>query len=597
MSDKVTYVLEVDDKGSPKLLKMGANAEKAGKQAEKSFSGAKKAVGDFAGQLPVASGAMSTFAMGPAAAAGVAVGALAAGFGVMVKKSIDFADNMNDLSLRLGISTERLSVLSLYAEQSGTDIETLASAMGKLGVKLSSGDKDLKSYGITAGTVDEALFQLADKVKNTEDPMLRLKIATDAFGKSGQQMLPMLVQGGDALREMSETAPVVTKEMAAMSDQFNDSMADLKGSFASIGLEIATGLLPYLQSAANLMKEVMASVKGGEGKLASGAKNWSDEAASIRAELSGPDVSRWQRIKLESRLKEAEANARAYESAAINARIGAGGPGGMGGYRGEDKSAPPMPKTRPDAPPASSTKPIATSVDYWSANGYDQGEYQYTYNNARKSNFALSGIGEDRDEAQSVDLGGFDTRGPDYYAGLPVSEKAKASMEAQYDEEREAESKKLEERRAEMASFYAGVTGDMKGAFSSAYADIWKNGRDAASALYDAFSECFTDRLIDSLASLSANGLMSLLTGGGSTAGQGVFSLLGFAGGGAPPVGSPSIVGERRAEMIIPRGPSRVEPTSGRGDVYNITVSNPAEARSLVRSLKTDERRRNTGVR
>ena len=137
----------------------------------------------------------------------------------------------------------------------------------------------------------------------------------------------------------------------------------------------------------------------------------------------------------------------------------------------------------------------------------------------------------------------------------------------------------------------------MKGAFSSAYSDIWKNGRDAASALYDAFSERFTDRLIDSLASLSANGLMALLTGGGSTAGQGVFSLLGFAGGGTPPVGSPSIVGERRAEMIIPRGPSRVEPTSGRGDTFYVTVSNPAEARSLVRSLKTDERRRNTGVR
>ena len=225
MSDKVKYVLEVDDKGSPKLVKFGNTAEKSGKQASKAFSGAGQSVSSFAKELPGVGGAMSSLAAGPAAAAGVAVGALAVGFGAMIKKSVDFADNMNDLSLRLGISTERLSVLSLYAEQSGTDIETLASAMGKLGVKLSSGDKDLKSYGITAGTVDEALFQLADKVKNTEDPMLRLKIATDAFGKSGQTMLPLLSQGGDALKAMAQDAPIVSAEMAKMADEFNDKMA------------------------------------------------------------------------------------------------------------------------------------------------------------------------------------------------------------------------------------------------------------------------------------------------------------------------------------------------------------------------------------
>lgn len=565
MSDKVKYVLEVDDKGSPKLLKIGANAEKAGKQASKAFSSAGQSVSSFAKELPGVGDAMSLLAAGPAAAAGVAVGALAIGFGAMIKKSVDFADNMNDLSLRLGISTERLSVLSLYAEQSGTDIETLADGMGKLGVKLSSGDKDLKSYGITAGTVDEALFQLADKIKNTEDPMLRLKIATDAFGKSGQTMLPLLTQGGDALRQMSESAPIVTEEMAKMSDQFNDSMTDIKGKFSSIGLEISSGLLPYIQKATDAFSDMFT------------AANKFFKSRNIVAYKGG------FRIGEDAGFNPTDNRAGETSAEMITRMQNAG------------KTPPVVPPSKPSRSPR--PKSTSSASDYWSATGGDIGIAQYAYNNAMKSNFALSGIGEDRDEAQSVDLGDFDTRGPDYYAGLPVSEKAKASMEAQYDEEREKEDQRLEQRRAEIASFYAGVTGDMKGAFSSAYADIWKNGRDAASALYDAFSERFTDRLIDSLASLSTNGLMALLTGGGSVAGQGAFSLLGFAGGGAPPVGSPSIVGERRAEMIIPRGPSRVEPTTGRGDVYNITVSNPAEARSLVRSLKTDERRRNTGVR
>lgn len=581
MSDKVKYVLEVDDKGSPKLVKFGNTAEKSGKQASKAFSGAGQSVSSFAKELPGVGGAMSSLASGPAATAGVAVGALAVGFGAMIKKSVDFADNMNDLSLRLGISTERLSVLSLYAEQSGTDIETLASAMGKLGVKLSSGDKDLKSYGITAGTVDEALFQLADKVKNTEDPMLRLKIATDAFGKSGQTMLPLLAQGGDELKAMAQDAPIVSREMAKMADSFNDRMAAIKGRFDAVGLGIAENILPEMEKWAEGLERIMSALgmvsdaQKRDAKITEGR----NKIIATYGKVMQKDAADRQRLGLGARtsgvrldgmtLQEALA---AYDRNNVRSTTGGAGTGPTGRF---------------GAGATSSGKPLANSVDFWDTN--DLANAQYAYNRAMG--------GGETGYAQSVDFGGMSGMAPDYYAGLPVSKKAKASMEAQYDEGREAESKKLEERRAEMASFYAGVTGDMKGAFSSAYSDIWKNGRDAASALYDAFSERFTDRLIDSLASLSANGLMALLTGGGSTAGQGVFSLLGFAGGGAPPVGSPSIVGERRAEMIIPRGPSRVEATSGRGDTINITVSNPAEARSLVRSLKTDERRRNTGVR
>lgn len=586
MSDKVKYVLEVDDKGSPKLVKFGNMAEMAGKQASKAFSGAGQSVSSFAKELPGVGGAMSSLAAGPAATAGVAVGALAVGFGAMIKKSVDFADNMNDLSLRLGISTERLSVLSLYADQSGTDIETLASAMGKLGVKLSSGDKDLKSYGITAGTVDEALFQLADKVKNTEDPMLRLKIATDAFGKSGQTMLPLLAQGGDALKAMAQDAPIVSQEMANMADSFNDRMAAIKGRVAAVGLGIAESILPEMEKWAEELERIMSSLgmvsdaQKRDAKITEGRNKIIAQYGAVMEK----DAADRQRLGLGARTSGVRLGGMTLQDALAafdrnNVRSAPGGAGTGGAGTG--------PTRKPGAGTTSSGKSLANYVDYWDVN--DLANAQYAYNRAMG--------GGETGYAQSVDFGGMSGMAPDYYAGLPVSEKAKASMEAQYDKEREAESKKLEERRAEIASFYAGVTGDMKGAFSSAYSDIWKNGRDTASALYDAFSERFTDRLIDSLASLSANGLMALLTGGGSTAGQGVFSLLGFAGGGAPPVGSPSIVGERRAEMIIPRGPSRVEPTSGRGDTINITVSNPAEARSLVRSLKTDERRRNTGVR
>jgi hypothetical protein len=73
--------------------------------------------------------------------------------------------------------------------------------------------------------------------------------------------------------------------------------------------------------------------------------------------------------------------------------------------------------------------------------------------------------------------------------------------------------------------------------------------------------------------------------------------FLGFASGGMPPVGAPSVVGERRPEVFVPRGPGHVQPTTGSGTTINITVSNPAEARSTVRQLQREERTRKTGLR
>jgi hypothetical protein len=108
---------------------------------------------------------------------------------------------------------------------------------------------------------------------------------------------------------------------------------------------------------------------------------------------------------------------------------------------------------------------------------------------------------------------------------------------------------------------------------------------------YGDFSEQFTNRAINSLATVFSN---LIIPGGG---GGGLLGLLGFASGGTPPAGIPSIVGERRAEAIIPQGPSRVSPVAGAGMVVNITVSNPAEARSVARQLQKDGRTRNRGIR
>jgi hypothetical protein len=62
---------------------------------------------------------------------------------------------------------------------------------------------------------------------------------------------------------------------------------------------------------------------------------------------------------------------------------------------------------------------------------------------------------------------------------------------------------------------------------------------------------------------------------GGSTVTGGLFSLFGFANGGRPPVGKPSIVGEKGPELFVPRSSGTIVPNNklGGGGSTNVVVN------------------------
>ena len=80
-------------------------------------------------------------------------------------------------------------------------------------------------------------------------------------------------------------------------------------------------------------------------------------------------------------------------------------------------------------------------------------------------------------------------------------------------------------------------------------------------------------------------GLNALLFGnvGGKTVTSGLFGLLGFANGGNPPVGKPSIVGEKGPELFVPKTSGTVIPNDklGGGGTTNISVNVDASGSSV----------------
>ena len=200
---------------------------------------------------------------------GVALTAIGLPFLLLTKRAIDAADEFAKMSQKVGVSVEVLSGLSFAANLAGTNIATVERGLGLLSRNLddySTGvgeaKESFKFLGISAvdlqgnlRSTDEVLFEMADRFKEMPDGTKKTALAMDILGKSGKDLIPLLNQGSDGLREMLDEADslgqVLSTETAQSAEAFNDSLERLKTSLGGVlNAIIASGFLDTLTSLA-----------------------------------------------------------------------------------------------------------------------------------------------------------------------------------------------------------------------------------------------------------------------------------------------------------------------------------------------------------
>ena len=200
-------------------------------------------------------GKMKGAAAGMSGALGALVPAVAiGGLATLAKGSIDAADNLNDLSQRTGVSVESLSKFGAAANDSGSSVDEVAKAMGKLAKGIvdpaSKANEALKSIGISSTdasgkvkSMDQIMLDVADKFAKMPDGAQKTALAMELFGKSGMNLIPMLNQGRDALSKYNAT---ITTEGAQAADKFNDSLNEIARVVAGPFNQAVTALLPLI---------------------------------------------------------------------------------------------------------------------------------------------------------------------------------------------------------------------------------------------------------------------------------------------------------------------------------------------------------------
>ena len=195
--------------------------------------------------------------------AGISVGALTA----FTKNAIDAVGGLGELADQLGVSTDALQALSLASTQAGISGEELQRGLAALTRKIAdaatgeqAAEQAFARLGIAfrntegqARPTEAVLVDIAEKLKDLENPAERAAVVTSMFGdRIGQKLIPMLSQGREGLVAMTAEAirfgTIASPELIAKADEAADKVAALSASFSAFANNMVANVAPAIIS-------------------------------------------------------------------------------------------------------------------------------------------------------------------------------------------------------------------------------------------------------------------------------------------------------------------------------------------------------------
>ena len=205
------------------------------------------------------------------------IGALAAGLAMVGDKTAKHAVEMDNAALRANMNVVAFQELLHGAEATGTGIETVNSALGKLGrsmyeVGLGNAEttKSFRSLGIEVKGADgklrptqDVLYDLADKMKAMPEGAERGALAMKVLGRGGLEAVPWLSRGSDALRHFAkgahEAGVIVSKDTVKMARAYGLAKHEIAETLEGFELRLGTAVMPELLKMAKGLEHFLAS--------------------------------------------------------------------------------------------------------------------------------------------------------------------------------------------------------------------------------------------------------------------------------------------------------------------------------------------------
>ena len=198
-------------------------------------------------------------------------GILAAGaFTRFIKGAVDQADAFGKLERQTGVAAETLQSYVNAGKLAGVEQSTIEKGLRRLAQSMREADQGVATYadaykalGISVRDAqgnlkrsEDLLGEMADTFKGMEDGSTKAAIAMEIFGRSGSQLIPMLNEGSEALKEWNYQT---SAEFAQNAEYFNDQLTMIGFGFDGFRKLLTDNALPALNSIAEVFREILST--------------------------------------------------------------------------------------------------------------------------------------------------------------------------------------------------------------------------------------------------------------------------------------------------------------------------------------------------
>lgn len=183
----------------------------------------------------------------------------------MTKESAAFADNIITLSMQTGQSTQQLQEFAYASELIDVSVDTLQGSLTKLTNNMQDTMKgtgnakaSFEALGVSVTNADGSMRSANDVFYETIDALGQVKneterdaMAMDIFGRSAQDLNPLIIQGSKTLKAYADEAHnvgyVLDDEALSALGAVDDAYQRLQKTQEGVKNQLAVEFAPYLE--------------------------------------------------------------------------------------------------------------------------------------------------------------------------------------------------------------------------------------------------------------------------------------------------------------------------------------------------------------
>lgn len=192
----------------------------------------------------------------------------------MIEDTVELGSHINDLAQSTGVTTDTLQEMGYAAKLNSSDMDSMASALGKLQNNMHAaaggGKEQIEAFGKLGVRVTDTAGKLRPVEDVFEDIAINQTKVTNAaekgvaifgtLGKSGRALIPTMndiAQKGmkNIIEEVHALGGVITEEGIAALDEFGDTQDKVKTGLIGLRNQAVVALLPTIQKLADKFLE------------------------------------------------------------------------------------------------------------------------------------------------------------------------------------------------------------------------------------------------------------------------------------------------------------------------------------------------------